>query len=423
MAGAMEKRLDRSIEPEREPLFPPVMNFPTTPQAGAVETGALFRLLLSDRADQEPLALATVISRTGSAPRRPGAAMLVNAGGAVAGSVGGGALEAQVIATARQAIRAGCSCCRVFTLTAPQAAADGMICGGRLEVLIDYLGDAGDPRREIMVTALRLLAAGRDCRLAYSLRPHRRDHEVVSADITSSTRKAAKSGRKPDIGTAGGAPVTVGCGLLVGDEFVAGTIDAFGSDPEALAAKIRRAGRLPSAVLITADDQGRYFLPPRTMPATVVIAGAGHIARALTPLCRFAGFQTVVIDDRPEFACRKSFPDADRIMVAPAFANCFQDLPPGTELYIVIVTRGHLCDGEVLAQALTTGAAYIGMIGSRKKREAVYRQLAGAGCSPEALARVHCPIGLAIGAQTPAEIAVSIVAELIACRHANRQAN
>jgi len=347
--------------------------------------------------------------------------MIIDEEGAVTGSLGGGVLEAQIIATARQAILERQSCCRIFVLTAPQAADEGMICGGRLEVLIDCLGDAVAPRREIMKRSLDALMAGRNCRLVYSLRPLPGAGAMSAPKITPAPPPAAKFTPRQDSGPAGIVPVIIGTGLYDGDEFITGTLDTFGSDPEALAAKIKNAGRGPAAVLLTTETPGRYFLQSLTMPVNVVIAGAGHIARALVPLCRFVGFQTVIIDDRPEFACREFFPAADRIVVAPHFENCFQAVAAGAENYIVIITRGHLSDGEVLAQALQTGAAYIGMIGSRKKREAVYRKLTGAGCNPEALRRVHCPIGLAIGAQTPEEIAVSIIAELVACRSARRR--
>ncbi len=421
MATFMEKRFGRGEEPGQESFSPGELNFPTTRNSRTMDTGELFHLLLNGREVEKPLAVATIISRTGSAPREPGASMLIDEDGAVTGSLGGGALEEKIIATARQAIREKRSCCRIFVLTASQAADEGMICGGRLEVLIDCLGDVGDPRREIMARAFDTRMAGRNCRLVYSLRPLPGAGAMVAPEITPTSPPAAKYAPRQDSGPDGIVPVTIGMGLYDGDEFITGTLDTFGSDPEALAAKIKNARRGQAAVLLTTETPGRYFLQSLTIPVNVVIAGAGHIARALVPLCRFAGFQTAIIDDRPEFACREFFPAADRIVVAPHFENCFRAVAAVAEDYIVIVTRGHLSDGAVLAQALQTGAAYIGMIGSRKKREAVYRKLTGEGCNPEALSRVHCPIGLAIGAQTPEEIAVSIVAELVACRSARRR--
>lgn len=116
-------------------------------------------------------------------------------------------------------------------------------------------------------------------------------------------------------------------------------------------------------------------------------------------------------DDRAEFANAERYPRAREVSVLDSFADCFDEL--GSDDYVVIVTRGHLHDRDVLAQALNTGAGYIGMIGSSRKREGVYRSLLAGGYTEDDLQRVHCPIGLAIGADTPEEIAVSIVAEMI----------
>ncbi|MDI9571516.1 MAG: XdhC/CoxI family protein [Pseudomonadota bacterium] len=389
---------------------------------GGSEPGGLLRLCAEKREHREPLALAIVMACHGSTPRKPGTAMLVGADGAAAGTVGGGSLEARIVAAARQAIQERQSRRWIFSLTPRQAADDGMICGGSLEVLVDSLGDFDSTREEIMTRALRTWEAGRDCLLVYSLR--------AGEAVTTPAGKpffppAGQAARKEEATGRGEAPrgeaVAIGLGLMSGDEFVIGTLDTFGSEPKELEAAIRKECRRREAVLLNMGPRGRYFLLPLTIPITVVIAGAGHITRALAPLCRFAGFRTAVFDDRPEFACREFIPAADHIEVTPSFNNCFQAVATGPEDYIVIATRGHLSDAEVLAQALATGAAYIGMLGSAKKREAIYRQLVREGCDPEALARVHCPVGLAIGARSPEEIAVSIVAGLIACRSAGRR--
>ena len=126
-------------------------------------------------------------------------------------------------------------------------------------------------------------------------------------------------------------------------------------------------------------------------------------------------FRVIVLDDRPDFANAERFPGVET-RVLESFARCFAGIPSGPETFVVIVTRGHAHDADVLAQALRTQAGYIGMIGSRRKRDAVYERLRGQGFSETDLARVHCPIGLEIGAETPEEIAVSINAELVAHR-------
>jgi xanthine dehydrogenase accessory factor len=133
-------------------------------------------------------------------------------------------------------------------------------------------------------------------------------------------------------------------------------------------------------------------------------------------LTRRVGLHTVVLDDRAEYANQERFPGADDIIVLASFENAFQDIEIGADSYLVIVTRGHSHDRTVLAQALGSRAGYIGMMGSRRKRDTIYESLIREGFQREDLQRVRCPIGLEIGAESPEEIAVSIVAELILVR-------
>jgi xanthine dehydrogenase accessory factor len=133
-----------------------------------------------------------------------------------------------------------------------------------------------------------------------------------------------------------------------------------------------------------------------------------------------AGFRVEVLDDRAEFARSDRFPEASGVHVLPSFYQAMTGFPIDSAAHIVIVTRGHLHDKTVLAQALKTPADYIGMIGSRRKRDTIYKELRKEGFSDADLARVHCPIGLDIGAETPEEIAVSIVAEMISVRRGHQ---
>jgi xanthine dehydrogenase accessory factor len=149
---------------------------------------------------------------------------------------------------------------------------------------------------------------------------------------------------------------------------------------------------------------------------TMYCFGAGHVAVPTVRLAATVGFDVVVIDDRDEFANAERFPDAARIGITDNFEHAVEGLPVDDDSFIVIVTRGHRFDREVLQQALKTNAGYIGMIGSRRKRDALYAALIKEGVTQTELARVHSPIGLAIEAETPEEIAVSIVGEMIAER-------
>ena len=162
------------------------------------------------------------------------------------------------------------------------------------------------------------------------------------------------------------------------------------------------------------------FVEPILPPALLYIFGAGHVAVNLYKVARGAGFEVIVVDDRDSFANRERFPDS-REVIAEDFDAVTSRLSPGESAYIVIVTRGHRDDMRVLRWAVQTPARYVGMIGSRRKTIAIFKELQQEGIPAHLFERVHAPVGLDIGAVTPEEIAVSITAELIAIRrHAER---
>ena len=152
-----------------------------------------------------------------------------------------------------------------------------------------------------------------------------------------------------------------------------------------------------------------------------LIFGAGHISKALVPLLSSVGFRPVVFDDRPQFATRERFPQADQV-VCGDFTRIRDYLTVEPEDYVVIMTNGHEYDFQSQVQVLQHKTAYVGVIGSRKKTAFVNQRLRDAGISDEAIAFVHTPIGTAIKAVTPEEIAVSIAGEMICVRAARREA-
>ncbi|WP_165044842.1 XdhC family protein [Adlercreutzia sp. ZJ138] len=152
---------------------------------------------------------------------------------------------------------------------------------------------------------------------------------------------------------------------------------------------------------------------------TAYLFGAGHVGAAIEPVVRSVGFRTVVVDDRPEFANASRFPDADRVVVAESYQQAFDDLDLDENSYIVICTRGHMEDLDVLRGAIHQPHAYLGLMGSRRKIAFLFGTLRNEGVSKELLDDVHTPIGLPIEAETPAELAISIVAELIQERARN----
>jgi xanthine dehydrogenase accessory factor len=158
------------------------------------------------------------------------------------------------------------------------------------------------------------------------------------------------------------------------------------------------------------------FVEPILAPPILFIFGAGHVSRAISKVATLAGFQTVIIDDRPDYANAKRFPEAMEIVV-DFFEDAFRHLNVNEFSYLVIVTRGHKQDYTVLKWALHTPARYIGLIGSKRKISTFYERLEAEGIDPEMFKKLTAPIGLNIGAITAEEIAVSFVAEIIAARH------
>ena len=163
------------------------------------------------------------------------------------------------------------------------------------------------------------------------------------------------------------------------------------------------------------------FIEPVLPVPVLYLFGAGHVAVNLYKVAHNAGFDVIVVDDRETYANRERFPEA-REIYADDFDQTMARLAPNESAYIVIVTRGHRDDMRVLRWAVQTPARYIGMIGSKRKVIAIYRELQNEGLPPELFERVHAPVGLDIGAVTPEEIAVAITAELIAMRRHSQAA-
>jgi len=339
-----------------------------------------FESLMRHLDKSSSVVVATVVSRSGSGPREPGAAMLIQPDRKTVGTVGGGILEAQVSDLARSVFESGAPCCKTFNLANEQAAEEGMICGGGVEILVDAMRPQDIQKRHIFEAVIQSLSAHQPVTLVTSIRQHP-------------------------------AGSRVGYGLISKAGLAAGSLEMADTHSDLLLK--HQNGPMQ---LVPVDEGLRYFFQPIESPGSVYIYGAGHIGKALAPLCRLLGFHTVVSDDRVEFANRLRFPDADDIRVIESYSDCIDPEEMDPFSHILIVTRGHLHDQTVLSQALTTDAGYIGMIGSRKKRDITYAALRAKGFSEKDLQRVHCPIGLEIGAKTPAEIAVSIAAEIIAVR-------
>ena len=181
-------------------------------------------------------------------------------------------------------------------------------------------------------------------------------------------------------------------------------------------------GGIPYLTEEKTTDKENCFTMPLPVGERAIIFGGGHIARALVPLLYTVGFRPVVFDDRPQFAAVERFPQADQVICGD-FTRIGDYLTVGPEDYVVIMTNGHEYDFQAQVQVLRGETAYVGVIGSRKKTAFVNRRLREAGISEEAIAFVHTPVGTAIKAVTPEEIAVSITGEMILVRATRREAN
>ena len=243
---------------------------------------------------------------------------------------------------------------------------------------------------------------------------------------------AAEAGRHVVAALEGGAPVVevvvlrsedgaarIGSRLVVREDGMEGSLG--GGNLDALVADAARETlrtRAPITRRIQAPEgEVEIFLQPHHPPNELLIVGAGHIARPLCEVAALVGFGVTVLDDRPGFATRERFPDAVRLVHAD-FSDPFRGLQLGPGTYLVLVTRGHKYDYDALRDILLRGVelAYIGMVGSQRRVRAALEQLVREGIAAETLSRVYAPIGLDIGAQTPEEIAVSIVSELVRVR-------
>ena len=329
----------------------------------------------------ESFAVATIFDNIGSAPRTDGAKMIIRAGGSSAGSIGGGRLEADAIRGALEVLSARQTVIQRFDLTSKDAAGMDMICGGTGEVLIDFVDAADENSRMVCEAAADVYERGEKAWLVTIL----------------------------DKAPIGAALKRQWC-LVKPDKTLIGKIDC---DPNILEKMI--AG--PAKISIHAEvlDNQRFLVEPLRPAGTVYLFGAGHVSQRIAPLGASVGFKTVVLDDRAEYANRKRFGEPAEIMVIDSFRK-LPELALDENSYLVIVTRGHLFDKIVLEQLLRSNAAYIGMIGSRSKRDKLFEELIKQGFRREELAAVYAPIGTNIGAETPEELAVSIVGELIQVR-------
>lgn len=307
----------------------------------------------------EKVVLCTILASSGSSPRGAGARMAVFEDNTTLGTVGGGPVELQAAQDAQKVLRGELPHIRAFCLQPEQVASIGMICGGEVTVYYQLLSEADLPTLREFAKAL--------------------DTDANSWLYLKISDGAVEDFKIVDSETASEAP------------------------------------ELFKTRSVLLQEEAVYYTEPIVRAGSVYIFGGGHVGQALVPVLANVGFRVVVYDNREFLANQKNFPQAERVIFGD-YRQIETKVTLTENDYAVIMTPGHQADYEILEQVLRHRVRYVGCIGSRKKIEKTQEKLRAAGISEEAIRSVHSPIGLPILAETPAEIAISIAAEMIQCR-------
>jgi len=308
----------------------------------------------------KPAMLLSVIERDGSAPRGVGTSMVIDENGVQTGTIGGGTVEYRARLDALGMFKGRESGTREYLLYADETDGVGTVCGGRVRVLFRcFFGADGAKRIE---RALTMLQSDEEAYLVTEIC----GEQTGETDILTK----AQAAKKKEIA------------------------EHFGEKP----------------VLTEGDEQ--WFVEPLHGAPRVIIFGGGHVSQKTAPLLSFIDYRVWVLEDRAEFAKRELFPTAERVLHLP-FDAAEAELGITSRDHVIVLTRGHQSDYKILRWVLRTKADYIGCIGSKTKVRLTRERLLADGFTEAELDRLHSPVGLNIGAETPAEIAVSIAAELI----------
>lgn len=331
----------------------------------------------------DPCVVATVVRTKGMTPQKAGAKQLIRKDGSSLGTLGGGCVEGDIWWYAQQILKEKSgSQFRDYYLNEDIAAKDGLVCGGTMYFFVEPIWQP----KEILPYAKEIVKA-------YNGGP-----PISIATVVSNPGKNMKPGErlliKEDGSTSGSWP----------DKTLQEQVIKIG----------KRLASFGANEFLEAEDGTGVYIEGFTTPPALVIMGGGHVGRAVYNLAVTLGFRVFVIDDRPEFSNKRRFPQAEKTVVAD-FDKGLEELSVNFNSYILIATRGHRYDDTATHAAVKTPARYIGLLGSKRKNLLIFRELLKHGIPIDRIREIHAPVGLNIGALTPEELAVSIMAEIVMC--------
>lgn len=328
----------------------------------------------------EPFVLATVVRTRGSTPQTAGAQIIVRQDGTLCGTIGGGCVEGDVWQQARYMLQQGSGpLLREYVLNEEIVMRDGLVCGGTMYLFLEPMRTAS--HRQLLEAVAHARTGG---------------PAVIFATLVETNSSSFPPGSKMYVredGTTGGSLGTAELDRLV---------------VETAPRLLQNCG----TTYLQTPAGDAVFLAAFVTPPMLVLLGGGHVGKALSTLAATLGFCVCVIDNRPQFANKQRFPEAAETVVCD-FEQWTRHLTVPSNSFIVIATSGHKGDDLALDAALRTPARYIGMIGSKRKSICICRAMLERGHTRERLCQVHTPIGLDLGAISPEEIAVSIMAEIL----------
>jgi len=322
------------------------------------------------------IALATVVQTWGSSPRQEGAKMAISEGGEIAGSVSGGCVESAVAETGLQVLKSGLPQLVHFGVADETAWSVGLACGGSLDVFVERL----DPKQFNFLRELLI-------------------NEEPAASVT----------------VVSGPEGTLGQKLTLNLDDPSARYGSLNSGSDEQTAELAHQVTEPSLLDLEAEGV-QAFIDLMLPPPTLIVVGGNQIAITLSSLAKTMDMRTVIVDPRRAFATEERFPDVDQLLQTWP-AEAFETVPLTETTAVVMLTHDPKIDQPALELALTSPAFYIGALGSKRTQAKRRERLSERGLTEAELDRLHGPVGLKLGADTPDEIALSIMAEIVATRH------